>query len=101
MSGLTIPGTIDDVTPEWLTGALREAGVLTGRARVSTSHPAQVGLGVGIMGVIHRIALTYQGDAAGAPGTGILARSRKFSQYHHRSTPSNFRPSGVNSAVFE
>ncbi len=52
----TIPTSLDDFTPEWLSTALRE--------KVTAVEIEPVGQGVGILGLLARLHLTYAGAAA-------------------------------------
>ena len=65
-----IPATMDEVTADWLTQALRSSGVLREARIVSVEH-VRVGAGVGIMGELSRATLTYDRETPGAPGTLI------------------------------
>ena len=78
MSGLHIPETIESVTPEWLTNVLHHVGVVPAGAHVSAVDARQVGIGVGIMGVIHQLTLTYAGDAGAAPATMVVKQASTF-----------------------
>ena len=60
MAAQTIPATIDAVTPGWLTEALRADGALTQGAVVDVDS-APIGLGVGVMALLYRLAPTYEG----------------------------------------
>lgn len=70
MTNLTIPASMDEVTPEWLTAALRERGHLR-EASVIDAPRERVGAGVGILGELARIALVYDREEAGAPASLI------------------------------
>ena len=65
MSGF--PTTVDAVTPEWLSGALQPSGVL-GSCRVTSFTAEPIGVGVGLMAVLHRLHLRYDFDANGQTG---------------------------------
>ena len=57
----TIPTSLDDITPDWLTGALRSGGVIDESTRVR-SCPAQVlGTGEGFAGDLARLTVAYEG----------------------------------------
>ena len=58
-----MPRSLDDFTPQWLTAALDE--------EVVSVDIEPVGQGVGILGLLARLHLTYAGAAAGAPRTVI------------------------------
>jgi len=70
MSTLTIPTALDQLTPEWLTSALRESGVLKD-ASVTEASREVIGVGVGILGELARVTLTYDNAEAGAPKTVV------------------------------
>lgn len=66
MTSLSIPSTMDEVTPEWLTAVLRERGHLQ-EARVVAAPRERIGAGVGILGELARITLEYDQPELGAP----------------------------------
>ena len=68
---LSIPATMSEVTTAWLTAALREGGVLKSSSVASESRET-IGVGVGILGELARVTLTYDQDEAGAPETVIV-----------------------------
>lgn len=70
MTSLNIPASMDEVTPEWLTAALRSRGVLR-EARVVEAPRVQIGQGVGILGELARVTLRYDREEPGAPATLI------------------------------
>jgi len=57
-----VPHAIDDVTPEWLDAALRRGGAL-GDGTVAEISVEPIGVGVGVMALLHRIAVRYDGAA--------------------------------------
>jgi hypothetical protein len=61
MAGISIPTSVDEITPEWLTAALAAGGE---SATVTSTESEPVGLGVGIMSVLFRITPTYS-DGSG------------------------------------
>lgn len=67
---LQIPSTMSEVTPEWLTAALREGGAIT-HANVIAAPRETIGAGVGILGELARITLSYDRSEANAPRTVI------------------------------
>jgi hypothetical protein len=69
---LTIPTTMDEVTPAWLTAALREGGAIK-NATVTAIEKETIGVGVGILGDLARMTMTYDRDEPGAPKT-IVAK---------------------------
>jgi len=67
-----IPESPAQLTPEWLTAALRADGAITRDDATVTSFDAEtVGEGVGFIGLLARLHLRYSGDAEGAPPTVI------------------------------
>jgi len=70
MSKLPIPATMDEVTPAWLTAALRAGGTIR-EATVTAAPRVQIGQGVGILGELARVALEYDRNEPGAPKTLI------------------------------
>jgi len=57
-----------DITPEWLTTALRDNGALK-HASVTSIERETIGVGIGILGELARIALTYDRPERGAPAS--------------------------------
>lgn len=72
MTRLPIPTTMDEITPGWLTAALRERGHLRD-ASITAIDRVTIGQGVGILGELSRMALTYDRPEASAPQT-IIAK---------------------------
>jgi hypothetical protein len=60
------PATVEAITPEWLTSALRAGGHL-GDASITSIQSEPVGLGVGLLCRLHRLSLSYDGAVEGAP----------------------------------
>ena len=56
---LSIPERLDDLTPEWLTAALRESGELTPTTTVTSAEREILGEGAGFLGDIARLWLAY------------------------------------------
>ena len=67
---LPIPGSIDEITPEWLTAALQSSGTLRA-AQVTGFEREPIGAGVGLLGELARLTLSYDAVEAGAPATLI------------------------------
>jgi hypothetical protein len=68
---MEIPTTFDEVTPQWLTDALHASGDLPPSARVIAREVERIGEGVGFVGQIGRMRLSYDAEAAGAPPSVI------------------------------
>lgn len=62
----SFPRTVEAITPQWLTAALRDAGVLDHGA-VTSVEASPLGEGTGFMSAMARLQLTYDGPAPGAP----------------------------------
>lgn len=68
-----VPHRLADATPGWLTAALRSAGALSSDGpAVAAVTSTVIGQGVGLMGELARLSLTYTGPALAAPSTVIL-----------------------------
>jgi hypothetical protein len=62
---VTVPRAIGDVDAAFIDAALREAGVLSGSAHVTSCEIGYLGEGVGMLGDLARVALDYSPAAAG------------------------------------
>ena len=71
MTGPGVPRDLGDVTPAWLTDALRSGGAL-GDASVTAFTCDPINEGKGFMSQVARLDIEYDGDAAGAPRTVVL-----------------------------
>ena len=68
---LTIPATPDEISETWLTQALRAGGVIPDAAAAKAIEREPLGEGVGFVGQIVRLTVTYDGPVEGAPRTLI------------------------------
>lgn len=66
-----IPSTFEEITAEWLTGALRERGRLP-RGSVQTVAVTRFGEGVGLMGQTARMTVTFSSDVVGLPTSYVV-----------------------------
>ncbi len=66
-----IPQSPAQLTPGWLTEALRADGAIGSDAAVSSLSAETVGEGAGFIGLLARVHLQYSGNAANAPVTVI------------------------------
>jgi hypothetical protein len=66
-----IPQTLEDLTPAWMTAALRSRGVLA-RASVARVEREVIGEGEGYTGVVARLRLTLDRPEADAPASLIV-----------------------------
>jgi hypothetical protein len=71
MAKVTLPRNIEEITPEWLTGALRGRGVLSD-AVVTSIECKEIGAGAGFLGQLGRLQLTY--DRRGSGPAAIIAK---------------------------
>src|SRR3990172_8382812 len=65
-----IPRSPEEITPEWLTSTLRDAGVISG-ARVTSVETESIGAGAGLFGQLARLRLAYDREEPGAPASLI------------------------------
>jgi thiamine kinase-like enzyme len=65
-----IPSSIEEITPEWLTGALKKSGVLNGNT-VQSVESKIVGSDIGYMGILARLTIKYAKPDDSAPATMI------------------------------
>jgi hypothetical protein len=70
MGGTGIPRSPEELTPQWLTGALRETGVIR-EAAVTGIDVAAIGAGSGFLGQLAKVSLRYDRPETGAPGALI------------------------------
>jgi hypothetical protein len=66
-SSQTIPTTVDALTADWLTAALRDAGTIDSDTSVRAVRPEQIAEGVGFMSYVYRLHLDIEG-----PGPSTL-----------------------------
>ena len=64
---LTIPATPQELTPEWLTAALRDTGTIKNATVTSFDMEPDIAAGVGFMGQLARVAPRYDQPEEGAP----------------------------------
>ena len=70
MAKVRLPAGPKEITPDWLTGALRETGTITDSAVTGLNYEI-IGEGVGVLGQLARFKLEYDTEEAGAPATLI------------------------------
>ena len=70
-----IPERLEDLTPEWLTGALRGGGHLSPSGTVVSVEQEILGEGEGFMGTIARLRLSYEGGEGPA---SVVAKMPKL-----------------------
>ncbi len=76
MADVGFPTTVEAITPDWLTGVLSERLNLGG-AKVTGFEVKDVGAGLGFLGRVCRLALTYDRPAPTAPAS-IIAKLPSF-----------------------
>lgn len=57
----TLPTSTASVTAKWLTTTLRSSGAITAATSVATVEAQNMGAGIGFMGEVGRLAVTYAG----------------------------------------
>jgi ecdysteroid kinase len=70
MGDSRIPRCMEELTPQWLTGALCEGGVLRD-ATVTAARCEGIGVGAGFLGQLGRLRLEYDKPEEGAPASLI------------------------------
>ncbi|MDX2165585.1 MAG: phosphotransferase [Deltaproteobacteria bacterium] len=78
---LPTPQSAAEVTPEWLTVALRDGGVLRDGAVVACA-TTTIGEGLGFLSRVLRVGLTYRGAAAGAPASVVVKLEPDAGSFH-------------------
>ncbi|HEV8574349.1 MAG TPA: oxidoreductase family protein [Dehalococcoidia bacterium] len=68
MARVKLPACPKEVTADWLTGALRETGVVSDATVTGLEHEI-IGEGVGVLGQLARFKLTYDSPEEGAPAS--------------------------------
>ena len=69
---MTTPTTTSEVSPQWLTEALHGSATLPAAATVSQISADPAAAGIGFMGEVGKLDLTYEGDAGDAPPTMVI-----------------------------
>lgn len=69
MTTSALPTTTSEITADWLTEVLHESGTLPAGASVTQVEVDPAALGVGFMGEVGKLKLTYSGDAGTSPAT--------------------------------
>ncbi len=80
---LQVPCTVQDLTPEWFTAALRHARVLR-TGRVSRVECARIGMDSGLTSEAVRVQLTYTVADAGAPEQLIAKLASSSAEVRNR-----------------
>ena len=82
MTGIGFPKGADDLTAEQLTQALQSTGTLPAGARVVSFASEQIGIGVGILALLWRLAPRYEPAGAG-PATMVLKLPHTMPESRH------------------
>ena len=77
MSEMPVPMAATELNAQWLTTALRHSGYLTD-GEVSDVSVQVIGEGVGMVGQLARLTITYSGNSAGLPNTMIAKLPSPF-----------------------
>lgn len=86
------PASVGDITPRWLTGALRSSGTIANDASVESISLRRIGEGVGIMGQLHVATPRYAGADADSPASVVVKMPSPFEEN---------REQGVNLGMYE
>ena len=70
MGDLGYPAGPDELSPDWYTVALRSTGTIDGATTVTSASAAAIGVGMGILSLLWRIELGYEGGEG--PATAVL-----------------------------
>ena len=62
---MSVPKSLDELTPGWLTDTLRSGGVIDNAQAVRSVEWERLAEGVGFIGIVARARLTYGGEGAG------------------------------------
>ncbi|MFN3257239.1 MAG: aminoglycoside phosphotransferase family protein [Ilumatobacter sp.] len=68
-----LPTTTSQITTDWLTAVLQESGTIPASVSVATATVDPQAGGIGFMGEVGKLTLTYDGDAGAAP-TSMIAK---------------------------
>jgi hypothetical protein len=68
---VSLPNTLAAFTPEWITWALQEQGLI-GDSRVTEVQTEPIGQGVGVLCQLARLTLTYDRPPASGPATVVV-----------------------------
>jgi hypothetical protein len=67
MASITLPAGPQELTADWLTAALRETGTIGHGVAVESFETETIAEGVGLLGQLARVKLTYRGATGGEP----------------------------------
>ena len=70
MGDLGYPASPAELTPDWYTTALRSTGTIAAGTSVTAASAEPIGVGVGILSLLWRVTLTYEGGEG--PATAVL-----------------------------
>lgn len=70
MGDLAYPASPAELTPDWYTTALRSTGTIADGTSVTAASAEPIGVGVGILSLLWRVTLTYEGGEG--PATAVL-----------------------------
>jgi hypothetical protein len=80
MSG-TYPTDADQLGPDWYTAALRSTGTIGDDVTVSACSAEEIGIGVGVLGLLWRVQLGYEGGSG--PATAVLKLPHTAEESRH------------------
>lgn len=82
MAELRFPKGPEDTDTAWYTDALRSTGTIGDDVTVTSFDATPIGVGVGILGLLWRVSLTYE-PAGGGPSTVILKLPHTGAESRH------------------
>jgi len=77
MNEMTVPFSVEELTPDWLTEALKSTGALSDGSVIAVDTQI-IGEGVGMVGQLARLTITYSNDATGLPAHMIAKLPSPF-----------------------
>ena len=81
MSSKNFPSTIEEVTPVWLSDALKNAGMPG--VEIRDIQVEIIGEGVGIMGLLYRAKLSYSESSSEGPNSVVIKVPSPHEQTRH------------------
>src|SRR5688500_16079225 len=82
MADLGFPAGPEGLEPSWFTTALRSTGTIGDDVEVTSFEAEQIAQGVGILGLLWRVRLSY-GTAGAGPATAVLKLPHTMPESRH------------------
>jgi hypothetical protein len=77
----TYPTDADQLGPDWYTAALRSTGTIGDEVTVAECSAEEIGIGVGVLGLLWRVQLGYEGGSG--PATAVLKLPHTAEESRH------------------